>query len=395
MVALKNLASAVGLSVKHVVRLDWRAIERSLGGTRLPADYRLLVESFPDGRFRDLIKIIRPGMNGGSDKEYLGYFATQLDDMRGWREDGDGEFPYPIFPETGGVLPWGQGPAGELFFWLTDDGDPDHWPTVWADRFYAEWHRYDLRMSEVLLRVVLDTPPEIAGIAAVDLAASPPFRSFETLRSVDDGLGDHPAEPAGSGRWLPQNSQEERLQGLLDGARADAAKPRNAIAALLSALELGAASRQETDWAALDSELGISVPEDYRTFIDALGPGVFCDIRILGPGAPANFNLTAVLQDMRSLIAHAGMGAIVSVQPEPGGLIPWGYTLDGYIFCWKPAGPDAGAWSVATVARSFLVTNFFELSFSSFLLKYSGVRDQRGLFLDRPDWTHGPTFTTT
>jgi hypothetical protein len=291
------------------------------------------------------------------------------------------------------VLPWGQGPAGELFFWLTRNDDPDQWPVVWADTSYTEWHNYDLSMSEFLVKVVLDPPPEIAGIAAVDLAGSAPFRSFEVPRSAEKDMGGYVAEPAGSGRWIPQNPLEERLQGLLDTAHANAAKPRNDITELLSALQAGTALTKDTDWTALERHLEMSVPDDYKTFIDTLGPGVFCDIRILGPDSPADFNLTDVLQGLRRLVAHAGMGAIVSVQPEFKGLLPWGYTIDGEIFCWKPAEPDAEAWSVSTVSRTFQVINHIELSFSSFLLKYSGVHDQQGLSLDRQYWKHGPTFT--
>jgi hypothetical protein len=44
--------------------------------------------------------------------------------------------PYPIYPDLGGLLFWGQTDGNDMFFWLTEDSDPDRWPVV-------GWSRHD------------------------------------------------------------------------------------------------------------------------------------------------------------------------------------------------------------------------------------------------------------
>src|SRR4051794_12663611 len=40
---------------------------------------------------------------------------------------------HPFHPAPGGLLAWGNNEAGDSFFWLTQDPDPDRWPVVmWA-----------------------------------------------------------------------------------------------------------------------------------------------------------------------------------------------------------------------------------------------------------------------
>jgi SUKH superfamily protein len=109
----------------HVTRdnFDWKVIEKSLG-LRLPVAYKELVEILPPGRFQDFVQVIRPGDVTGSRDEFLGYYAYRLDDMRAWREEEPSRFPMPIFPEPGGLLPWGTSKRAGLFFWLTDGEDP-------------------------------------------------------------------------------------------------------------------------------------------------------------------------------------------------------------------------------------------------------------------------------
>src|SRR5262245_44791809 len=105
------------------VGYDWGAVEQSIG-LGLPLEYKELVEALPAGYFQDFARVIKPGDVGASSDEFLGYYAHRLEDMRHWRQSDPGRFPLPIFPETGGLLPWGVSRKGDLFFWLTDGDDP-------------------------------------------------------------------------------------------------------------------------------------------------------------------------------------------------------------------------------------------------------------------------------
>ncbi len=79
---------------------------------------------------------------------------AQLDTLREWRSEGHGRFPYPLFPEPGGLLPWGAVVEGGYAFWLTaPSDDPDQWPVVIASQDCYVWARFGGPVSEFLVEV--------------------------------------------------------------------------------------------------------------------------------------------------------------------------------------------------------------------------------------------------
>ena len=47
--------------------------------------------------------------------------------------------PYPVYPEPGGLLPWGGIRDGGYAFWLTGPGEPVGWPVVLASEKCGHW----------------------------------------------------------------------------------------------------------------------------------------------------------------------------------------------------------------------------------------------------------------
>lgn len=99
---VRRLAARAGVGTSEGRYFDWAAIERDLG-LRLPAGYKELAESFPDGYFRRFVAVRRPAQWPDGRVRLLSEFASgQLEFMREYRETGEVEFPYPLFPEPGG-----------------------------------------------------------------------------------------------------------------------------------------------------------------------------------------------------------------------------------------------------------------------------------------------------
>src|SRR6266852_1916104 len=116
---VNHLARLAGISQERKASFDWLAVEEMLG-LGLPEDYKLLAELLPDGWFRGFVRVLLPGETGAAGARFLDSDAVnRLEDMRRWRAEGYGTFPYPIYPEAGGLMPWGSGVRGGLFFWLT------------------------------------------------------------------------------------------------------------------------------------------------------------------------------------------------------------------------------------------------------------------------------------
>jgi hypothetical protein len=340
---------------------DWAEIEASLDGLVLPDDYKDFVERFPDGRFRGLVRVIRPGDVGSPRTEFLGFYANWLDDMRRWRASGDGVFPHPIYPEKGGLLPWAEGPGGEMCFWLTD-GDPQDWTIVTADRNFLDWQTFGGPMCLFLLDLASgDMPHPFDSTAPVPLTQDI-FEPFETLPTTNaaQAVAPQPARPspAASGKpWRGRSPIDESAE--------------------LLRLVTAPAPTETVDWFGLQTMLGTALPPDYRAFVDRLGLGTFCDIGILGPDSCGELDLVGVRQRETRL----------------DGLLPWGLTADGWICGWRTHGSRSDGWSVVMVSPHNDLVFHDELSFSSFLLRYCGAGDQLGIFHGRQPWMAGPTFT--
>jgi len=335
-----RLAALVGVAVETRHEFDWAAIEASLG-LRLPDDYKRLVETFPDGEFQGLLHVNRPGDSHQPADEFLGYYAWRLHDMRELRRLGR-HFPYPIFPEPGGLLPWASGPGAEPMFWLTGGEDPNAWPVVTADQDFAGWREFPGSACKFLIEVV---EGRFDGAQfGVDLTThGPSFRFYDEATSTPPSTG---SMFAGSGLTVDEFPLLTTMIG---------PPPTNP---------------RHVDWDEIEAFMGIALPSDYRTFIDTYGAGTFGEITITVPGGPPGFDLYQLLRRAIDAVRTGEATVPMPVCPQPGGIVAWGQTADGWTFSWVPQFPDPDRWSVVAYSRSFALP-LWDTSFSQFLRKYA------------------------
>ncbi|WP_112270102.1 SMI1/KNR4 family protein [Lentzea terrae] len=362
----EDLAARLGVKGGPVNHYDWAAVESSIGLT-LPNDYKALVEIFPEGTFQGFVELIRPGAVNSPPTEYLGYYEYRLEDMRAWRQDEPGRFPYPIFPEPGGLLPWGVSHRDGLLFWLTEGDDPDKWPIVVAHPEFEHWANHEGPVCGFLDDVVsgrFDGAPY-----DIDLGGEPNFAPTPQAE---------PAAAPSTPVWVPAGFVDEQ--------------PYDASAALAE-LVPPTAPRRSIDWVTLQQQLGGELPADYRAFMEIYGRGTFCDITVVSPEEiPALIERT-----YRKAVANPVRPPqlCVPVIPEPDGMIPWGWTADGWTCGWVPLQPDnPDSWGTVLADPDVLGYQLHAgLSFSSLLLKYA-TAEGAGFALGRTTpWRGAPTFT--
>jgi len=105
----------------------WRKYEAQLG-IKLPPDYRRFVFAYGSGLFADFYRIYNPF--AASESTALVTKAKHVCDFnRESQRNFPERFPYPYFPEPGGLLPWGNDENGNDYFWLTQ-GAPSKWVVV-------------------------------------------------------------------------------------------------------------------------------------------------------------------------------------------------------------------------------------------------------------------------
>jgi hypothetical protein len=62
---------------------------------------------------------------------------------------GEQTFPYAIYPEPGGVLPWGETDNGDRLFWLTT-GLPNEWTILMNEVRSSDFELFECSMTEFL-----------------------------------------------------------------------------------------------------------------------------------------------------------------------------------------------------------------------------------------------------
>jgi hypothetical protein len=105
-------------------RIDWEAVVGRLG-TALPADYRDLCERWGRVRVDRWLTVEAPADDDESGLVGLVRWSS----ARGRDLRDDGHWDGALWPEPGGLLPWGFTEEGTSLFWRTD-GEPDAWTVV-------------------------------------------------------------------------------------------------------------------------------------------------------------------------------------------------------------------------------------------------------------------------
>jgi hypothetical protein len=102
--------------------------------------------------------------------------------------------------------------------------------------------------------------------------------------------------------------------------------------------------------------IGEVLPDDYMMFIEKYGTGTIARwLTVLNPFAAnagqnlliAGFEFLAALREVKREFPDE---APFPLFYEPKGLLPWGISIDGDIFCWSTIG-ISGNWTVVVIGR--------------------------------------------
>lgn len=348
---VRVLAGFAGVPANGGKVFNWTEIEREVG-LQLPADYKLLAEQFPAGWFRRFVRPIKPVQPSAGAQRLLDDLETrQLETLREWRAQGSGEFPFPLYPEPGGLLPWGSVRGQGYAFWLTDKSSPGDWPVVLASQQCDHWERFDGPVCEFLIEVAAaryDATGFTEGpIRAVTGGSGNVQKSAPPIILADRPVFESDSAPAavpGGTTFAPPGFWRDMVSDL--GGR----RPVNEMPALRALIGKPATRPSAVDWERMQAGLGFRLPADYREFIDTYGPGTFGDIRVTAPGAPAEVDMLALMaRKYKQVRGIAQIGITPPFCPEPGGTVCWGETAEGWVCGWAPTSPDPDEWTVAWI----------------------------------------------
>jgi hypothetical protein len=123
----------------------WEPVEAELR-TALPPDYKDFARLYGFGYFMEFLGISIPRSTNPNTR--LESSVPNTCEMFGQFHDRD-EFPYPIWPNPGGLVPFGGTDNGDELFWLPR-GAPSNWGVVVWDRGLGNFEPFDCDMTDFL-----------------------------------------------------------------------------------------------------------------------------------------------------------------------------------------------------------------------------------------------------
>lgn len=138
----------------------WKEFEKT-HKRKLPRDYRDLVRTYGDGLLAGFYLLYSPL----AESPWLNLAAVQereTQDLLQLRGSSPDRCPFPIYPEPGGLYPWGGDENGNTYFWLTS-GPTNTWPVVQYEPRGTGFLRHDCSVTAFLTGVWKGEIQALAG----------------------------------------------------------------------------------------------------------------------------------------------------------------------------------------------------------------------------------------
>jgi len=131
----------------------WNAVEQTLK-TRLPSDYKDYINVFGTGCLSNFIWVFNP-FSKNLNLNLHNQISAQLNAITTLEKEFNESCPYPIYPELGGLLPWGITDNGDVMFWIAN-GEPDSWKIVVHESRGTMYEMFETTLTNFLIDLSLE-----------------------------------------------------------------------------------------------------------------------------------------------------------------------------------------------------------------------------------------------
>ncbi|MCT9009002.1 SMI1/KNR4 family protein [Streptomyces rhizosphaerihabitans] len=146
------------------------------------------------------------------------------------------------------------------------------------------------------------------------------------------------------------------------------------------------------EWAAVEEELGVELPADYKRLVRMYGGGVFAGVLwLLEPGCPDPMydmlTQTAECEEILAELWESGEDKPSELHEGNVGLVPWGYAEGGghYLYWLVRPGVEPEEWSVILNEGRGPLWETYPMSCSQFLLEVVAGTTTSFYFTDLDD----------
>ena len=150
---------------------EWRQLENHFL-LKFPDDYKQLIATYGKGRFTHFFSVVNPFYFAPPDIGHKEFVRLRLEGIRLAKSSyPDEAIPLPVYPEMGGLFPWGYTDNGETMCWLTE-GESAGWPIICLDSGNTkDFDRFDMPVVEFIKKWLTNqilvptlTPPDFYPI---------------------------------------------------------------------------------------------------------------------------------------------------------------------------------------------------------------------------------------
>ena len=117
--------------------------------TPLPSEYTDFIGKYGTGNICEFLTVLSPAA-ANPHMNLTARGAMLLRSLRECRTTVGQDRSIPVFPERGGLLPWGVTDNGDVCYWRTQSPNPDLWPIVVNDGRGSMWEEFPGTMTEFL-----------------------------------------------------------------------------------------------------------------------------------------------------------------------------------------------------------------------------------------------------
>ncbi len=128
----------------------WLHLEAQLG-FELPAHYKEFIASYGNGRFAEYFGVVNPFHTAANDINFSTFVQRRTNGVRLAQSSyPDYAVALPVYPNKGGLFPWGYTDNGDTMFWLTE-GDNSAWPIICVEIGYTNnLDRFELTIPDFI-----------------------------------------------------------------------------------------------------------------------------------------------------------------------------------------------------------------------------------------------------
>ncbi|MFV5997499.1 hypothetical protein ACNPQM_35205 [Streptomyces sp. NPDC056231] len=141
-------------------------------GQVVPEDFELLVKALPQGVIAGSVFLNRSDVPVRSLEDFTADAALRLADMRDSLRSREHVLPLSLFPQPGGMVPWGRTARDGVLLWDTTDPSTANWTTVLTDKDFQLWLELPFSASDFAARALVGRPEGI-----------PAFETYEEYES--------------------------------------------------------------------------------------------------------------------------------------------------------------------------------------------------------------------